>query len=104
MAAEALKQESSPLLSIEEMARELNVPVNTIYYWVHRNDIPHLKMGRHLRFQRDAVIAHFVEKTKAKRPPCRPLAELVQPRTWFGEKSPRSSLTFKREALLKRKE
>lgn len=96
-------QENGVLLTVEEMARELRVSPNTIYYWVHRKEIPYLKVGRHLRFRREAVVAFFEHKT-GPRVPCRPLSELVKPKPWFGEKPLRAgSLKTEEGALLKLK-
>ncbi len=47
------------LLTVGQLAEQLQVPVATIYYWVHRNEIPHMKVGRHLRFDIVAVLKHF---------------------------------------------
>lgn len=58
------------LSSIEELAALLQVPVKTIYYWVHRKQIPYIKMGRHLRFKPEEVLATFVEKTEERSAPC----------------------------------
>lgn len=102
MEARALNQ-SSPLLTIEEMAQELRVSTNTIYYWVHRKEIPYLKIGRHLRFNHDAVIGFFEHQT-GPQTSCKPMAELVKPMLWFGEKSLRAgSLKTEQGALPKLK-
>ena len=50
-------------LSPKELASLLNVPVNTIYYWISKDEIPYIKMGKHIRFSYDEVIEHFKEKT-----------------------------------------
>lgn len=102
--AEPQNQTAGRLLGIEELASEFAISKNTIYYWVHRNQIPHLKMGRHLRFQRDVVIEFFKSKTGESRPTCRPMHELIEPKAWYGEKSPRGSLKTEKRALLKQRE
>lgn len=38
------------LVKIEELARYLDTPVATLYTWTHQRKIPHVKMGRSLRF------------------------------------------------------
>lgn len=43
------------LLTIEEMAAVLKVPKSWLYSRTCRNEIPHVKVGRHLRFQRRNV-------------------------------------------------
>ncbi|MEE2670298.1 MAG: helix-turn-helix domain-containing protein [Bdellovibrionota bacterium] len=50
-------------LSPKELAILLNVPVNTIYYWISKNEIPYIKMGKHIRFSYDEVMEHFKVKT-----------------------------------------
>jgi excisionase family DNA binding protein len=52
----------SNLLDIKEISELLKVPKQTIYYWVSRNEVPYLKIGRHLRFFAEEVIAHFRDK------------------------------------------
>lgn len=50
-------------LSTKELSLELNVPINTIYYWIAKNEIPHIKIGKHHRFCIDEVILFFKNKT-----------------------------------------
>ena len=41
-----------PLLSAEELAEYLGVPLNTVYVWNHRRTGPTAhKVGRHLRYR-----------------------------------------------------
>ena len=70
MATEPVKLESNPLMTVAEIARGLNVSTNTIYYWVGRNEIPFVKIGKHLRFIARDVIQFFREKTEGIRPTC----------------------------------
>lgn len=58
------------LLKPSQIAEILNVSEKTIYYWVERNEIPFIKVGRHLRFVANDVIRFFSEKTVSKRPYC----------------------------------
>lgn len=51
------------LLSVIELSKILNIPVATIYYKVHRRELPFIKIGRHLRFDLDEVIKFFREET-----------------------------------------
>jgi excisionase family DNA binding protein len=53
------------LLSVEELAEMLQVPVNTVYQWRHRGEGPRpIRLGRHLRF--DPVdVARWLETRKA---------------------------------------
>ena len=62
-------QSRSPvrLLSVEEVAELLQVPVRTIYQWRYRGDGPRsLRVGRHLRFD-PADLASWIEKRKTLR-------------------------------------
>ena len=38
------------LVNIDELSRYLGTPVATLYTWTHQKKIPHVKMGRSLRF------------------------------------------------------
>ena len=38
------------LVNIEELSAYLGLPISTIYTWTHQKKIPHVKMGRTLRF------------------------------------------------------
>lgn len=49
-------------LSPKELARLVNVPVNTIYYWISKDEIPYIKMGKHIRFSYEEVMEHFKAK------------------------------------------
>lgn len=89
-----LNQESKPLLTIAEMANELHVPRKTIYYWVGRFEIPFMKVGRHIRFNRDEVLQFFHNRTPA-RASCLAKRELVEPRTLNGRVSSHRSLKIR---------
>lgn len=39
------------LLSVHDVAAYLNVPVRWVYQRVQRKDIPHRRLGKHLRFE-----------------------------------------------------
>jgi len=51
-------------LTSKELSIRLNVPVNTIYYWVSKGHIPYIKMGKHNRFEYQVVLDFFKDKTK----------------------------------------
>jgi len=76
MQASACEDTSTPrsalpqLITITELASLLRVPLKTIYYWVHRKQIPYIKMGRHLRFKPEEVLTAFIEKTAERSAPC----------------------------------
>ena len=38
------------LLTIEELSERLKIPKKTIYKWTQSNQIPCIKLGKHLRF------------------------------------------------------
>jgi len=71
---------NNALLTLKELADRLKVPVKTIYHWVHRREVPYLKVGRHLRFDEDAVLAHFRERTAHQTLSCPTYADLVESR------------------------
>jgi len=78
--------ENTVLLTVSEVARLLRVSNHTVYYWVSRSEIPHLKVGKHLRFHRDAVLTFFETQTMrgANSGACRPGHGLVAstPKLW----------------------
>ncbi len=43
------------LLTIDELAKVLSVKKSTIYQWVHLGLIPHIKVGRLLRFREEDI-------------------------------------------------
>lgn len=45
------------LLTVAEVARWLRFDVRTIYRWVHEEQLPHVRLGRSLRFTRADVEA-----------------------------------------------
>ena len=77
MKVQTQTETSRSLLTIEEIANELQVSIKTVYYWVGRSEIPFLKIGRHLRFRRDVVL-HFFERKTQERFPCLPGQSLVE--------------------------
>jgi excisionase family DNA binding protein len=50
-------------LSPKELAKLVNVPLNTVYYWISKDEIPYIKMGKHIRFSYGEVMEHFRKKT-----------------------------------------
>lgn len=50
------------LLTVDELSLFLKVSTHTIYYWVSRQEIPVLRLGKHLRFDRERVLAHFASQ------------------------------------------
>jgi excisionase family DNA binding protein len=47
------------LLTIGQLAERLQLSAGTIYYWVSRKEIPVIRIGKHLRFDFEAVLVHF---------------------------------------------
>lgn len=97
MGAEPQSQQSNRLLTVEELSQELQVPIATVYFWVHRGDVPYIKVGRHLRFERDAVVRAFKQKTEDRHPACRLPVSLVEMEALYGRTSSRRSLKKKRD-------
>jgi excisionase family DNA binding protein len=58
------------LLTPAELAKQLKVPMGTIYYWVSRREIPVLRLGRHLRFSLDEVMQYFIARSRDQSVAC----------------------------------
>ena len=43
------------LIGVEEMAKKLDVPVSWLYARTRTNEIPHLKVGKYVRFNESEV-------------------------------------------------
>ena len=54
------------LLTVEEVAELLRLPVSTIYELARTGRLPHLKIGRALRFSRSDLEAHLAERCRAQ--------------------------------------
>jgi excisionase family DNA binding protein len=55
------------LLDTAEIAEQLNMSVSTIRKWVHYGFIPHVKLGRAVRFREKDVEAWIEERTEKGR-------------------------------------
>lgn len=55
--AESDKVTREPLMKVGEVAEYLGLAERTIYNKVHRNEIPHKKVGTQLRFRRSEIDA-----------------------------------------------
>ena len=55
------------LLDTAEIAEQLNMSVSTIRKWVHFGFIPHVKLGRAVRFREKDVEAWIEERTEKGR-------------------------------------
>lgn len=58
------------LLTPQRLAKALDVPLSTVYYWTSRKQIPFIKMGRHVRFNLQQVLEHFETETREQRRAC----------------------------------
>ena len=52
------------LLTAEELAQYLNVAKHSIYRWVEQNRIPHVRVGRALRFNLQEVETFLRERAR----------------------------------------
>lgn len=55
------------LLGIEEMARFLGVSQSTLYAWVNQRRIPHIKVGRLVKFKPEEIDSWLKEHSVAER-------------------------------------
>jgi excisionase family DNA binding protein len=53
------------LLTAEEVAELLRLPVSTIYDLARTGRLPHLRIGRALRFSRNDLEVHLGERCRA---------------------------------------
>ncbi|MGB3480336.1 MAG: helix-turn-helix domain-containing protein [bacterium] len=54
------------LLDITQLSKMLNVKPKTIYDWVHKEQIPYVKLNHLLRFNIDAI-QKWINKDKRRR-------------------------------------
>jgi excisionase family DNA binding protein len=54
------------LLTADEVAELLRLPVSTIYDLARTGRLPHMKIGRALRFSRSDLEAHLAERCRAQ--------------------------------------
>lgn len=85
--------EPTELLTIDEAASYFKVSKKTLYYWVARNEIPYIKLGKHLRFKIQEVIAYFDARTQESKPAC------ISKQAWVKESLPLWSLKTSDERL-----
>jgi excisionase family DNA binding protein len=56
----------SALISTEQLARFLSVPVSTVYGWRHRGEgPPGYRVGRHTRYRPEEVLTWLEERRNA---------------------------------------
>lgn len=59
----------SDLLSPQQLADYLGVPLRTVYSWNHDGTGPeYIRIGKHARYRRDVVEAWLTANTAAKEP------------------------------------
>lgn len=53
------------MMTYKEVATLLSVPLGTVYAWVARQCIPHIRLAdRSVRFEKDAIEAWLAERRK----------------------------------------
>ena len=52
-------------LNIQELSSHINVKVKTIYSWISLKEIPHFKLGRLVRFEKDEI-DRWIEQKKVE--------------------------------------
>ena len=55
------------ILTIQELSDYLKVPVSTLYKLVREGSIPATKIGKHWRFQKDAIDAWITQADQTER-------------------------------------
>ena len=53
---EMVKEKGPEILTVSELASLLQVPVSWIYERTRTGQIPHLRLGKYVRFERDTVL------------------------------------------------
>jgi excisionase family DNA binding protein len=53
------------LIGVEEMAKKLDVPVSWLYARTRTNEIPHLKVGKYVRFDESEVWEWLKQQNEA---------------------------------------
>ena len=53
------------LIGINEMAKKLDVPVSWLYARTRTNDIPHLKVGKYVKFDPEKVMLWVQEQSNS---------------------------------------
>ena len=55
------------LIGIKEMATRLDVPVSWLYSRTRTNEIPHLKIGKYIKFDAEKVMRWILEQNEIGR-------------------------------------
>lgn len=56
------------LMDIRSLSEFLKLPVRTIYQWTYQNKVPHIKLGRCLRFDPETILEWLERKRVAPAP------------------------------------
>jgi excisionase family DNA binding protein len=57
------EHQTEPLLTYRQLERELGVKKNTLFYWVSKGEIPHVRLGaRTVRFRRSDLEAWLASR------------------------------------------
>lgn len=54
-------------LTVQEAAELFKVTERTIYKWIKNKDMPHIKIDRAIRFNKEKIITWAEQQTKDKR-------------------------------------
>ena len=65
-------------LTVQEAADLLRVPVSWLYERTRTNSVPHVKLGKYLRFDRDELVAWINELRRDGRGPA-PIGRSTRP-------------------------
>ena len=84
---------ADPLLSPEQLADYLGVPIKTVYRWrEHRDGPPGFRVGRHVRYRASDVDAWIGERLAAERADAGPgLDAVADPARTGGRRERRTS-------------
>jgi len=58
------ESEMVKVLSPKQVSSMLEVKISTIYQWTHQRFIPHIKIGRFVRFKEDEIEKWLAENQK----------------------------------------
>lgn len=58
------------LLTLEELAQLLRISKNTLYYYIRRENLPLIRIGKHIRFDEEAVRFWIQEQQEKQQKGC----------------------------------
>ena len=59
-----MSADESPLLDVRAVAQRLNVPVSWVYATAEAGKLPHIKLGRYLRFVPSDITEHLAAQRR----------------------------------------